>query len=1066
MTTQYAAFEVDFYFFVSPTQSRNCSPGGGSTAIPPDQTTASGYIQQATYTYTANPAAGYSLVDGVWLSTSSLEVALARDSDVVAMDDWTCPLLLNQNLPESKSSGRFRPVTGASVGISLPEDEGDFLSASDTFAEFMTWQVVSGPYCVGIGAGILVVNIDLDVIPIASAPGVLADAVITFDGNPCTVVGTFTREEELNLLDWQENIVVTNCPKALWVLVSYDDSGGGGGGGDEFFTAQLIGSIGPFTLLARAATPQPCPVVGRLAESCVEGFSSVPPGVRQIVSGRDDVLTHCDHGHVRPARGIASGVGEALGYAYAFSEGVAEADSIGIALGISDFAHAIDARGDATGTGTAFAVGSSIAAALAEAAGIGDASGISSAIATIEAIGAADGIGTADAIGYSVAAALAAAAGTGEALAIGEAVTGTTIISAVAVAAGVGGSVFDDEQAIVEAVAAAAAIGDAFATSQASVTVSAHGDAQGLGLAQAIGRSTVAAVATAAGIGDAQSYSDTIATIESVGSSDGIGVAAATALSTVAGDGAAAGIGEALGIGAIAIQISAAVAAASGTGAAAGISAGSVSQAVAAAIGTGAANARGNAIIAALAAAQGAGLATGISFPATISAAVGQADGVSSANATGRSIAGAAGAAQGLGAAQARPVATISAVASASAHGTAAGIGSDGGAIVINPGCNLISDTVIRTIPTHAKPAYLGSYIDPTYGTLVTRISGDPGTPIPVVGGTWPTEIRNGYNKRQPWNCDESILFIEVGGLLLDGQTYHVIATNASRGKPSGEVRWHPTNPALMYNTSGNVFQTWNVNTGTKTVLHTFTGYSGMSIGNGEGNISLDGKWIGISATRTSDGHAVIFAYDISSNTKHPDIDTTAILGAAADAFLSPLHNYLVAGWAGNYAIFTPDGTHITTWPENSKPSHADMAVDENGDEVLVGICKVPPPNTGLMIKRRLRDGVSTALYTSGGWVSHTSCRDTNLTVPWAFGTHQDPSGRSLYDGELTAVALDGSKVFRLCFHHDLDLDYPSEVHAVASPSGTRVCFASNWHDSSGRPVQAYVVDLRTVCAV
>ncbi len=41
------------------------------------------------------------------------------------------------------------------------------------------------------------------------------------------------------------------------------------------------------------------------------------------------------------------------------------------------------------------------------------------------------------------------------------------------------------------------------------------------------------------------------------------------------------------------------------------------------------------------------------------------------------------------------------------------------------------------------KPGYLETIIDPYFGSKVTRVSGDKGQHIPVIGGTWPQNCRN-----------------------------------------------------------------------------------------------------------------------------------------------------------------------------------------------------------------------------------------------------------------------------------------------------------------------------------
>ena len=55
-------------------------------------------------------------------------------------------------------------------------------------------------------------------------------------------------------------------------------------------------------------------------------------------------------------------------------------------------------------------------------------------------------------------------------------------------------------------------------------------------------------------------------------------------------------------------------------------------------------------------------------------------------------------------------------------------------------------DSNIVEIPDTPKPDYLESYIDPAFGTKVTRITGDPGTAIPDVYGVWGNIARHHYS--------------------------------------------------------------------------------------------------------------------------------------------------------------------------------------------------------------------------------------------------------------------------------------------------------------------------------
>jgi hypothetical protein len=161
--------------------------------------------------------------------------------------------------------------------------------------------------------------------------------------------------------------------------------------------------------------------------------------------------------------------------------------------------------------------------------------------------------------------------------------------------------------------------------------------------------------------------------------------------------------------------------------------------------------------------------------------------------------------------------------------------------------------------------------------------------------------------------------------------------------------------------------------------------------------------------------------------------------------------------------VFTLQGEQVTgMWTEYGRPSHYDLTVDENGDEVAVGVSK-SKPDEGRVIKRRLRDGKVTVL-TAGGYASHTSTR--NVDRPgWAYITYQNRDSNSKwgsYRDEVVAVKLDGSMtVERLAHLHTKKLDYVTEAHAVPSPDGRRILWASNWESDTGRPIGTYVADTR-----
>ena len=379
-------------------------------------------------------------------------------------------------------------------------------------------------------------------------------------------------------------------------------------------------------------------------------------------------------------------------------------------------------------------------------------------------------------------------------------------------------------------------------------------------------------------------------------------------------------------------------------------------------------------------------------------------------------------------------------------------------------GCfsDLFTDTETWATPRVSNPGYLKSIDDPIFGTKVTRVS-DPARRIPNVNKTWEKAARHHYSKDQAWNADQTLLMLDrgtVGNLYLDGETYEPLFIK----KAPGTNRWHPKNPEMQIYVRDNRIGTWNVITEKNTVIAELSGYSKFSIGPSEGNVSNDGNRLVVVGLNPK-GQKVAFAYDLRAKRKYPDLKLESRYGWCS---ISPSGNYIVGN--GDHLHFTrgEDQTQIydlngkkvgPLWSEYGRPSHYDLTIDENGDEVAVGVSKSKPDN-GRVIKRRLRDGKVTVL-TSGGYASHASTR--NLQRPgWAYVTYKRGGrGKWLpYGDEIVAVKLDGSmEVQRLGHTHAVPTGYLAEQHGSPSPDGTKVIFASNWDNPKGN-IAAYVIEI------
>lgn len=359
---------------------------------------------------------------------------------------------------------------------------------------------------------------------------------------------------------------------------------------------------------------------------------------------------------------------------------------------------------------------------------------------------------------------------------------------------------------------------------------------------------------------------------------------------------------------------------------------------------------------------------------------------------------------------------------------------------------------------------YLTPAIDAKFGSKIVKVS-NPGQEIPGLGLTWDRVAIHHYSIDQAWNADQSLLALDRGAkpkVFLDGNTYKPVFALL----PPGDVRWHPLRSDDMIFVADRAVGLWNVRINAVSVLRSLSDYREASFGDHKGNPSDDGSRIAVTAMR-SDGKRVVFAYDLETGKKHPDIDVSGE-AEVGHTTISPTGSHIVVysrvgqnARSSRRRIFTTNGELLQTWTEYERPGHGDFALDLNGDEVLIGRSK-SGPDRWQIIARRLVDGKITVLSPPCS-ATHVSKR--NLRDPgWAFATFKPHDGRlgfAPYDGEVGAIAMDGKQaVRRLAQTHSAPNGYLTEPHACPSPDGQRAIFASNWGDAAG-PIAAYVAEFR-----
>jgi hypothetical protein len=359
---------------------------------------------------------------------------------------------------------------------------------------------------------------------------------------------------------------------------------------------------------------------------------------------------------------------------------------------------------------------------------------------------------------------------------------------------------------------------------------------------------------------------------------------------------------------------------------------------------------------------------------------------------------------------------------------------------------------------------YLVPAIDTVFCNGIVKVT-NPGHQVPGLGLTWGKAARHHYSTDEAWNADQTLLVLDRGAkprVFLDGTTYKPLIALPS----PGDVRWHPSRPEWMIFVSKTRIGMWHVRKNKTVTLGTLPGYSAASFGDHKGNPSDDGRMIAVTATR-SDGKLVVFAYDLQTGEKFPDIDVSGE-HKVGHTTISPAGSLVISySMATNdpksrrRRIFKTDGQLLQEWTEYERPGHGDFAIDNNGDEVFVGRSKSPPEQWQI-IKRRLADGAVTIL-SPPCFASHVSAR--NIRNPgWVFATfseRRDRPGFAPYRGEISAIAIDGSQaVRRLVKTNSVANGYPTEPHGCPSPDGRRAIFASNWGDKDG-PIAAYVAEFQ-----
>jgi Tol biopolymer transport system component len=380
-----------------------------------------------------------------------------------------------------------------------------------------------------------------------------------------------------------------------------------------------------------------------------------------------------------------------------------------------------------------------------------------------------------------------------------------------------------------------------------------------------------------------------------------------------------------------------------------------------------------------------------------------------------------------------------------------------------------LGNAKVRPIPDMERPAYLRPTKDPVFGNAITRVT-DPLRSMANLRGSWGNIARHHYSSSQAWNADQSLMLIDRGAsgrlIFLDGRTYEPVL---GRQAGAAECEWHPVQAPIMICMLGSQIYFWNVPKNSRRVVFRSSKFQSFEFGPGAGNASMHGKRVAVRA-RNNRGGLVAFVVNLDDGTALAEIDLTRLPGVNSYVSISPSGRFLFAYQhtaAGEQGlVFTPEGKRVQTWREHHRPGHGDMTIDEDGNDVMVGISKSRPDRYSV-IKRRLFDGKVTKL-TRYGQATHVSARNTRKPG-WVFvtygGTESDVRGNSASEPfyqEVVALRIDGSgEIRRIAHTRTGEIGYYSEAHASPSPDGSRLIFASSWWDRPSAPIASYIAEVR-----
>lgn len=396
-------------------------------------------------------------------------------------------------------------------------------------------------------------------------------------------------------------------------------------------------------------------------------------------------------------------------------------------------------------------------------------------------------------------------------------------------------------------------------------------------------------------------------------------------------------------------------------------------------------------------------------------------------------------------------------------------------------------------IPYLSKPNYLEAYVDPAFGSRVTKITDS------LVG-----EVQKpAYSTMQAWNADESYMLLyrtgsaNSGHILLDGHSYEFRQSLDITPSDIEQVFWSHSDPDLFYYISKRSkdfgkLQQFNISTNRSTEIADFSTHCGNGLPNSGEDVqmhSINDDLFGFNCQQ-DDGHHIMFSFQLSTGT----VITAPIgMGSNWTEFSAPVP--APSGnrfWHQGFVLDVDLQKTLHQLDMENSSEHASIGMTHNRADAYYHVGFDSSPNgcdddlykgVGHLIEHNLESGGCRNIiseeqgypYTTSG--THISAQAYLRPERVAISSIGKKSQLSHFTNNIPAPPLlsevyvaqtipDNTKVCRLAHHRSYGKSavnggydaYFGEPHATISPSGTRIVFGSDWYDSGA--VDSYVIEL------